>query len=253
MVTVTQQLEQLLLDKQELLNYLIENNIEITDKETFTTLITKLKNSNIGNFSPKHISFYGYSGTDLSDEISNIDFSKINNLTSMFNGCKSLKSVDLSECTFDKISSMSSMFYQCNAITTIDLGNLDTSSVTSMVSLFYQCYNLKTLDLSKFDTSNVTNFYNMFNYCEDLETLDLSNFVIDKATNISNMFWMCTGLKHLDIRNFDFTNVTSYSYFFHGQTDCEIIVKDEVAKAWMNEKFPSYTNVKTVAEYEGTV
>ena len=34
-------------------------------------------------------------------------------------------------------------------------------------------------------------------------------------------------------------------------TSCLIIVKDDASKEWMSTNFASWTNVKTVAEYEG--
>ena len=82
-------------------------------------------------YAPRYISFYNYKGTELDEEITNLDTSNI--------------------------TSMDSMFYQCSKLTTLDLSSFDTSKVTNMGSMFNACNKLTTLDVSNFDTSKVTN------------------------------------------------------------------------------------------------
>lgn len=88
-----------------------------------------------------------------------------------------------------------------------------------MSSMFYGCSGLIELDLASFDTSSVTDMYGMFQSCTSLTELNLSSF--------------------------DFTNVVSYGQMFlNVPTDCLIYVKDETAKAWIEEKFTDLTNVQ---------
>jgi surface protein len=115
--------------------------------------------------------------------------------------------------------------------------------------MFYDCKNITGLDLSNFNTSNVTNMSYMFRGCKNITELDLSSFDTSNVTNMSYTFRGCLKLTVLDIRSFDFTKVTSFSGIFGSvPTDCEIIVKDETAKAWVLDKRSDLTNVKTVAE-----
>ena len=178
----------------------------------------------------------------------------------------------------NNITNMSYMYYNNTTITDIDVSGLDTSNVVTMDNMFSNCINIKNFDLSTFDTRKVqnmasmfigdaellsitfgenfkteavTNLSAMFNTCTSLVSLDLSQFYTPNVTNVSSMFASCSNLTHLDIRNFDFSNVTNHKNFLrYMSTDCEIIVKDATQKAWINEKFPTMTNVKTVEEYE---
>lgn len=92
--------------------------------------------SNVQKFAPDYISFYYYQGSDLSDEIANIDTSNI--------------------------TSMRSMFESCEYITELDLTSFDTLNVTNMQLLFYKCVRLQKVNLSSFDTSSVTTMFRIF-------------------------------------------------------------------------------------------
>ena len=79
--------------------------------------------------------------------ISNSIFYKIKNLSFMFSGCISLKSLT-------------------------DISNWDTSNVTSMEAIFQQCSSLISLsDISKWDTSNVIYMNSIFYGCTSLISL----------------------------------------------------------------------------------
>ena len=145
----------------------------------------------------------------------------------------------------EELISFNSAFLNCSKLTSIDLSNFDTSNVTNMWAMFQGCSTLSTLVLSNFDTSNVTNMKSMFSYCSNLSSLDLSKFDTSNVTDMSYMFQNCSSLTNLDLSSFNFTKVTSYDFMFDSvSTSCEILVKDETAKTWINTNFPTLTNVK---------
>lgn len=133
--------------------------------------------------------------------------------------------------------------------------NLDISNLEIMDYMFTSCINLLSLDLSMWNTAHITSFSNIFSNCRNLVTLDLSTFTLDSVANVyglSGMFNNCDELEKLDIRKFvlsRFTN-TINAFVNNLPTTCEIIVKDNTEKQWWNTKYPEYTNVKTVEEYE---
>lgn len=191
----------------------------------FDTEISSIK-SGSSKYAPRFIRFSGYDGTELDNEIANLDTSNITN--------------------------MNDMFYQCRSLTNLDLSNFDTSKVTSMNQMFSYCSKLTSLDVSNFDTSSVTDMTYMFRYCK-IARLDLSNFHTTNVTNMSNMFNNCSLLEFLDIRNFDFTNVKTYTNMFISvPANCLIIVKGDTEKQWVLKVRNDLTNVKTVAEYEAS-
>ena len=92
-----------------------------------------------------------------------------------------------------------------------------------------------------------------FHNCFALTSLDLSGCELNNngGVNLSSTFENCSSLTKLDIRRFDFSKASYYSRIFAGiPINCEIIVKDDIAKQWVLAQRSDFTNVKTVAEYE---
>ena len=130
-------------------------------------------------------------------------------LSSMFEGCYALVSVNTPDWNTSNVTNMSSMFFCCYELPSLDLSSFNTSKVIDMSYMFSYCENLAELDLSSFNTSQVIYMQSMFRECKLLTSLDLSSFNTSLVTNMSNMFDGCTLLEELDIRNFDMSKVTS--------------------------------------------
>ena len=62
---------------------------------------------------------------------------------------------------------MASMFNGCSSLKEINLSNFNTNNVTDMAYMFTGCSSLKDLNLSNFNTNNVTNMEYMFSGCSD--------------------------------------------------------------------------------------
>lgn len=127
-----------------------------------------------------------------------------------------------------------------------------TTSTSSMAYMFYKCP-YKYIPKIKSDGMLSTNLYltSSFQDCSDITTLDLSGLQANVG-RCGYAFSGCTSLTKLDVRNLDFTTATtSGSAFSSVPTDCLIIVKNTSNKDWIINKYPSFTNVKTVSEYEG--
>ena len=108
------------------------------------------------------------------------------------------------------VTDMSSMFDECSSLTSLDLSGWDVSNVEDMNGMFHDCTILTTLDLSGWNTSNVGNMCSMFYSCSALETIYVgSNWSIDGDSS-DNMFDDCTSLVG--------GNGTTYEY---GHTDGE--------------------------------
>lgn len=230
----------------------VEGSLEITENGTYDVkqyAEAVVNTPEPSKYAPRFISFRDYSGTELNNELANLDTTNIKNMSYMFNNCTKATTLDVSNFDTSNVTNMSYMFYSCYAITALNLSHFNTSKVQLMSYMFHSCLNLNQLDVSNFDTSNVTNMSNLFTNCSALTELNLSNFNISKVTSMGYMFSGCSNLTKLDIRNFDFSNVSYYTSMFRNVPDnCEIIVKDDTAKTWLTSKFTNLTNVKTVAE-----
>lgn len=148
-------------------------------------------------YAPRYISFYYYSGTELDDEIANLDTSNITNMGNMFYNCQKLTTLDLSSFNTSNVTNMGSMFNYCQSLTTLDLTSFDTSNVNSMIYMFYGCRKLTDLDSSNFNTSKVTNMGSMFYGCSQLTTLDLTSFDTSNVTSMHSMFYGCLKLSNI--------------------------------------------------------
>lgn len=135
-----------------------------------------------GKYAPRHISFNKYTGTDLEEELANLDESNITNMSSMFATCSNLQRLDLSNFNTNNVTDMSYLFYNSRSLTKLDLSSFDTRKVTTMKYMFYKCTGLKTLILGEnFEVNSNTATGNMFDGCTALETL------VIKSPNISQL------------------------------------------------------------------
>lgn len=92
----------------------------------------------------------------------------------------------------------------------------------------------------------------IFAHCSDVKYIDFSKSNCQNIRSINSAFTGCSSLEFLDLRTFNLPRVNDSGYALDSvPTTCLIVVKDDEAKTWWLTKFAKYTNVKTVAEYEG--
>lgn len=227
-----------LISKTENLKYIINWN-EMTIDDTVTSLSSL------------------FDGISRYTTLPNLSFNdNITTLESVYANCTGLTSVDLSNWNITNVTSMITAFNNCPALTTINISSKITGTKTmNIANMFKSCSSLVNLDLSNLDIiANVVQY--MFRDCTNLETIDFKNLKLSSTAsfnNISGMFYNCSKLSHIDIRSMDIVGnrVTSSNVMLYNvPTTCEIIVKDDANKTWFNTNYSSYTNVKTVAEYE---
>ena len=121
------------------------------------------------------------------------DTSKVTNMDSMFQNCKSLTTVPLFNTS--RVTNMNYMFYNCNSLTSVPL--FDTSNVISMDGMFYRCSSLTTLggftglkaylDLSSCPLLTKESILNVFNKAANVKsspkTLTLGTTNLNKLTD----------------------------------------------------------------------
>ena len=132
----------------------------------FDTEIASIQGGS-SKYAPRFIRFYNYKGTELNEEIANLDTSNI--------------------------TDMSYMFYTNNMLQSLDLSNFDVSNVTNMGGMFQNCYKLSNLYLGTFDTSKVTSMNRMFEGCKLLVTIKKLDAI--KSIGVNGIFDDCLSLK----------------------------------------------------------
>ena len=178
---------------------------------TTITDIQYLKTDNVTDMSSMFNNCSGLTTLDLN----NFNTANVTNMNSMFSGCSKLTTLDLSSFNTQNVTSMGSMFYGCSGLTSLNLSGFNTDKVMYMGGMFEGCSNLTNLDVSNFDTGNVTSFSSMFSGCSSLTSLDLSNFNTMNVTNMYDMFSGCSSLTSLDVSNFNTGNVTDMITMFY--------------------------------------
>ena len=115
-------------------------------------------NNNGGDGKPScYYLFYNYQGTSLDSVLKSLDFSKVTNMSSMFESCSNLTSI--SQLDTSKVTNMNYMFFACFKLKKIDITKLISNS-----SFANSCYSLKTLIIRTMDTIPTLNS-STFNNC----------------------------------------------------------------------------------------
>ena len=138
--------------------------------------------------------FKDFSAGDIQNiDISMWDVSGVENMDSMFYGCKKFN-CDLSGWDVGKVQDMRRMFTSCDKFNS-DLSQWDVSNVEDMDYMFFGCDNFDS-DLSRWDVSKVKNMVSMFSGCINFNS-DLSKWNVSKVENMSFMFNDCNSLKKI--------------------------------------------------------
>lgn len=135
--------------------------------------------------------------------LSNIDTSEWTVMSGMFQGCKSLTSLDLSHFDTSNVTTMPQMFAGCSSLKSLDLSNFNTSNFVNLQWMFQNCTSLENLNLSGWVLPNAGDMQYMFSGCSSLKTLDLSSLKAPNAFYLNNLFAGCTSLTSLDLRNLE--------------------------------------------------
>ena len=170
------------------------------------------------------ISYMFYSCSNLEKvNFSNLNTFSLTKMSYLFNYCSKLISIDLSDFDFSKVSSLKAMFFDCSNLEKIYFGNINTSSVIDMSELFRGCNKLISMDLSNFDFSKVINMGFMFYGCSNLETIHFGNINTSSVESISFLFTYCSSLISLDLSKFDSSKIQSMKWTFAGCTNLKYL------------------------------
>ena len=160
----------------------------------------------------------GISG--LADWGSNVEH--IEDMSSMFNGCESLKSVDLSRWGNNgyrklKVKDMKTMFYGCKALTSVNLKNFNSPDLADLSYMFWKCTSLTEVDLSGLNTSGISSanpkaYNSMFEGCTSLKKVNLKGLSMKGQTEF-NAFYNNSSLEELDLSTLNTEDMESVPWF----------------------------------------
>ena len=160
----------------------------------------------------------------ISIDLSKVNSSKVNNMCYMLKDCTNLSRINFTSFNTSKVVNMKGKFYHCDSLNSLDLSSFKTNKVTDMSEMFYYCKNLEKVNLTSFRVKNVINMSSMFNGCSSLITLDLSSFNTCSTLNMSFMFRFCMKLSYLDLSLFDTDGANINQMFFY----CKALKKENI-------------------------
>lgn len=226
------------------------NNGLTTQETTIDDIVELMQIKGIGEkakYAPRYISFYNYGGTELDNELENLDTSNITSFKNMFYSCVNIASLDLEQYNWNtsNVTTMENMFYGMQNVSSINFSNFDTSKLKSMKGMFYYCYKLfgefdfSSLNLNEvtdvsscFDSSmsrvtgcqiifpnlyKVTNISKFANSCTGASYIDLSNAGRDGSgiTDVASTFNNSTGATEINVSNMNVSQCKSFAYMFY--------------------------------------
>ena len=166
------------------------NKIKVESKDQLEAIIQKRYNNN-------------NSFIDLTD----IDISELDNLSSIFCGLK-LEVVDISGWDTSNVTAMAYMFSRCkNLKNIIGIENLDVLKLKRANFMFDSCENLVELDLTNWNPISLQNAWSMFYRCSNLKIIkNIENWQLTNINDVSYMFYNCAKLD-VDLSNWDLSNL----------------------------------------------
>ena len=169
------------------------NKIKVESKDQLEAIIQKRYNNN-------------NSFIDLTD----IDISKLDNLSSIFCGLK-LEVVNISGWDTSNVTAMAYMFSRCkNLKNIIGIENLDVSKLEKANFMFDSCENLVELDLTNWNPKLLQKTRYMFCGCSNLKIIkNIENWQLPNIKDVRYMFCNCTKLD-VDLSNWDLTHIKDY-------------------------------------------
>ena len=183
--------------------------------------------------------FYSFGNMTEIEGIGNLNTTDVTNMTSMFQNCSQLLSLDLSHFNTSNVVSMSVMFEACVNLSNLIVSHFDTENVLDMSGMFNGCHSLTSLDVSSFNTKNVSSMRLMFSGCSSLKVIIFGNdFVSDDDVNCEKVFLDSDNFKYVDFTG-DIPAKTN-SQFFEGIGTVEtpvILAVPDLYKADYQAKF----------------
>ena len=119
--------------------------------------------------------------------VAQLNLSKAISLDSMFGSCSSLQSLPTFTTT-NNLTTLTSCFNGCSSLTSLDLSNFNTTNVTNMSNMCSGCSLLSSIIFgNNFSLAKVTNMSNALQGCTSLSNTALNNIlgILPTATKLS--------------------------------------------------------------------
>lgn len=202
-------------------------NTVVTDLSAMFSGCTSLKTTALGwgisNVQTMRSMFSNCKAMETRDFSGWGTLSRLTDVSLMFSGCTSLRSVTFTGLTTGRLTSVNGMFQDCSSLESVDIAHFDVSGCTTISKPFYGCSKLATLDLHGWNLASCTQLVEPFYGCNALATLDVSGWTTTALTSANRLFTGLPRLRSLDLTSWDTSKVTDMGGMFHGCTALESV------------------------------
>ena len=141
-------------------------------------------------------------------DLTDIDISKLDNLSYIFGILNNVEVVAISGWDTSNVIIMDAMFGCCEKLKKIiGIENLDVSKLENATSMFSHCEKLVELDLTNWNPILLKNAWNMFSSCSNLKNIkNIENWQLPNIKSVRQMFYKCAKLD-VDLSNWNLTNI----------------------------------------------
>ena len=149
-----------------------------------------------------------YSNNNSFVNLTDIDISELDDLTSIFFGLDNMEVVDISGWNASNVTIMNYTFSRCKKLKKIiGIENLDVSKLEDTQGMFDMCVSLVELDLTNWNPKLLQKTCYMFYDCLNLKIIkNIENWQLPNIKDASYMFYDCAKLD-VDLSNWDLTKI----------------------------------------------
>jgi len=186
-------------------------NFDISSWDVTSGTLTSIRNTFNGCSSLKDLDVSGWNTSNVDDAISAFQF------------CRSLDSLKVDDWDVSSLSRADRMFQDLDAIDSLDLSKWNTASLTNMRFMFSGCDSIQVIKVDTMNVSNVTTMESAFSSCSRLERLNVSAWNTDTLESMASTFQLCQALDTIGVGAWDVADVTNMSGAFDRMTELDSI------------------------------
>ncbi len=155
----------------------------------------------------------------------------VENVSYMFEDCKSMQDMHIEKFIMTDLQSVSGMFKGCSSMETVNFdGFSGKGTLKSMNDLFSGCEKLtedKIYHLSNLRSSTTTDFSRMYKDCRSMKNITLYGLNLSNAENISELYRGCSSLSSADLGTDYLMNVKNADGLFQ---DCSNLTSINISR-----------------------
>lgn len=169
---------------------------------------SKTKRVIVGSdFAPTNLTFFfDFFTACTSFDLGQMDTSRLEDMTGMFQGCSSLESIDLSKIDLSNVLKFTQLFKDCASLQSVSMGSGDYNA-SSIARMFEGCTSLEHINLSQINFPKLEYADELFKECVSLVDIKMPIISSPSLKNLIGLFQNCSELTYLNVGHLNASNM----------------------------------------------